>query len=242
MQATQPQTSPQPPLSSDRISLLRLAEHVSHNIGLVPAALAIRQKWLTGALQFWVQSILGHSFGTSSEAFASLGEEAVPPWFLHDLEERGLTAPPSLSDDERRGLTFRAIINASELGLYVDDRPACFFKPVVDGWDCKSAACLFTSRVAAAQFWPWPDDQPKADDQAKATQGRRSARGAKTAWDWEGALIEACIFIIEHDLPQTQAELLAHVDGWFGEDGPGKSQIKAHIAPLYQKAKRVLGR
>ena len=184
---------PQPPSSGDRISLLRLAEHVSRNIGSIPAALAIREKWLTGALQFWVQWILGHSFGTSGEAFVSLGEEAVPPWFLHDLEERGLTAPPSLSNDERRGLTFRSIINASELGLYVDDRPACFFKPLVDGWDSESAACLFTSRVAAAQFWPWLDDQPKADDQSKAMQGRRSARGAKTAWDWEEALIEACV-------------------------------------------------
>jgi hypothetical protein len=242
VQATHRHSSPQPPSNGDRISLLRLAEQVSRNIGSIPAALAVREKWLTGALQFWAQWILGHSSGTSREAFVSLGQEAVPPWFLHDLEERGLTAPPSLLNDERRGLTFRSIINASELGLYVDDRPACFFKPLVDGWDSESAACLFTSRVAAAQFWPWLNDQPKVDDKSKAMRGRRSARGAPTAFDWEEVLIEACAFIVVRGLPETQADLVSHIAEWFGDDAPADSTIKDHIAPLYQRIERALRR
>jgi hypothetical protein len=238
MQTRQPHQSPQPPSSSDRISLLRLAEYVSRDIGSIPAALTIREKWLTGALQFWVQWILGHSFGTSREAFISLGEEAVPPWFLHDHEERGLTASPSLLNDERCGLTFGTIINASEVGLYMDDRPAWHFKSLVGGVDSESAACLFTSRAQAAQFWPWLETV----DQPKAAQGRRSTRGPNFAYDWEAALIEAACYILEHDLPEEQADLVAHIADWFGRGGPGETQIKAHIAPLYRKARRALGR
>jgi hypothetical protein len=238
VKVSQRPTGPQPPSSGDRISLLRLAEHVSRNIGSIPAALAIRNKWLTGALQFWVQWILGHSFGTSTEAFVSLGEEAVPPWFLHDLEERGLTSPPSRSIDEHRGLTFQTIINASELGLYVDETSACFFKPLVDGVDAESAACLFASRAEAARFWP----RLQTVDQPKAAQGRRSTRGPNFGYDWEAALIEAACYILQHDLPEEQADLVRHIAEWFGDDAPGESQIKAHIAPLHRKARRALGR
>jgi hypothetical protein len=241
VKATQQPVSPQPLPTGDRISLLRLAEHVSRNVGAIPAVLAIREKWRTGALQFWVQWIFGHSFGTSREAFISLGEEAVPPYFLHDLEERGLPAPPSpLNDDP--GLTFRTIINASEVGIYLADRPGCLFKSLVEDVDDDSAACIFTSRAAAAQHWPWLDDKSTLGDQSSTRKGRRSPRGAKTAWDWEVALIEACVFIIERGLPEKQVDLVEHVAQWFGNDGPGDSQIKAHVAPLYRKAKQALSR
>jgi hypothetical protein len=242
MQARQGPAGPQPPSSGDRISLLRLAEHVSRNIGPIPAALAIREKWFTGALQFWVQWIFKYPFGTSSEGFFSFGEEAVPPWFLHDLEERGMTAPRSLFSDERCGMSFQTIINASELGIYLDDRPAWLFRPLVEEVDGESAACIFTSRGAAAQFWPMLDDQPKPDDKQKATQGRRSTRGPPTAFDWEGANIAASAFAYEHGLPKTQGELVRFVDDWFGNDGPGETQIKAHIAPLYRALVRAAGR
>jgi hypothetical protein len=97
-------------------------------------------------------------------------------------------------------------------------------------------------RVAAAQFWPWPDDPPKADDQSKAMRGRRTPRGAKTAWNWEKALIEASVFMDEHGLPETRDVLLRHVADWFGDDGPGETQITEHIAPLYRALARARGR
>jgi hypothetical protein len=169
-----------------------------------------------------VEWILGHSFGTPRKASVSLGEEPAPPAFLDDLEQRGSTALGS----NWRGLTFQNIIDASESGLYIDRR----------------SACLFASRIEAAQFWPWLNDRPKADDQPKATQGRRSARGAPTAYKWEEVLIEACAFIVVRGLPKTQAELVAHIAEWFGDDAPADSTIKDHIAPLYQRIERELGR
>jgi hypothetical protein len=238
VQARQGPASPQPPSNGDRISLLRLAEHVSRNTGPLQAARAIREKWLTGALHFWVQWILGHSFGTPRKASVSLGEEPAPPAFLDDLEQSGLTAPGS----NWRGLTFQNIIDASELGLYLDRRSARLFTSRVENLDGRSAACLFASRVEAARFWPWLDDRPNAEDQPKATQGRRSARGAPAAYDWEGVLIEACAFIVVRGLPETQAGLVAHIAEWFGDDAPADSTIKDHIAPLYQRIERELGR
>ena len=79
-------------------------------------------------------------------------------------------------------------------------------------------------------------------DQPKARQGHRSARGAKSAYDWEAAIVEAAILIFEHGLPETQADLVAHISDWFGDNGPGDSQIKEHLAPLYQRAKQAFGR
>jgi hypothetical protein len=152
--------------------------------------------------------------------------EAAPPSFLDDLEQRGSIRPLLILNgdhDRGPGLTFQAIINASESGLYLDG---------------PSAACLFTSRIESAQFWPWLE----VHDQPKARQGRRSPRGAKTAFDWEAAIIEGCGFLIESGLPEDQADLIAHVAGWFGGDGPGDTQIKEHLSPLYRRAKRAFGR
>jgi hypothetical protein len=237
VQATQRHSSPQPPSSSDRISLLRLAEHVSRNIGPIPATLAIREKWLTGEVRIWVQWILGHSFGGRGKASLTLGEEQAPASFLEDLEQRGLTAPGS----NWRGLNFQNIIDASESGLYVDRRSACLFTSRLDV-DRRAAACLFTSRVEAAQFWPWLDEQPKADEQSKTAPGRRSPRGAKTAWNWEEAVIAASAYAYEHGLPEKQADLVRYIAEWFGDPGPGETQIKAHIAPLYRALARASGR
>jgi hypothetical protein len=185
-----------------------------------------------------VQWINGRSFGGAREVSVSLGEESAPPAFLHDLEQRGLTAPGS----NWGGLNFQNIIDASELGLYLDRRSACLFTSHVEGLDGRSAACLFASRVEAAQFWPWLDDRPKADYQSNTTQGRRSTRGPPTAFDWEKAIIAASAFVYEHGLPKTQGELVIFVDDWFGNDGPGETQIKAHIAPLYRALVRAAGR
>jgi hypothetical protein len=236
VQATQRHTSPQPPSNGDRISLLRLAEQVSRNTGPILAAEAIREKSLAGDLRIWVQWFWLARV-TSGEAFVSLGEETAPPSFLHDLEQRGLRTPPSFLHDldplglmatPQRGLTFRTIINASESGLYLDPDAEA-------DWP---AALLFASRAEAAQFWPWLETV----DKIKAPNGRRSTRGPNFAYDWEAAAIEAAAYILEHDLPEEQADLVTHIAQWFGDDGPGETQIKAHIAPLYRKAKRALGR
>jgi hypothetical protein len=237
VQSTRRHASPQLPSNGDRISLLRLAEQVSRNTGAVLAAHAIREKWFADALHVWVQWIVGHSFGTPREASVSLGEEAAPPSLLRDLEEHGLTAPSPLFGDGP-GLSIQTIISASELGLYIDRKSVCLFSSCVadvDGW---SAACLFASRAEAAQFWPWLETV----DKIKAPNGRRSTRGPNFAYDWEAAAIEAAAYILEHDLPEEQADLVTHIAQWFGNDGPGETQIKAHIAPLYRKAKRALGR
>jgi hypothetical protein len=204
------------------------------------AAPAIREKWLSSELPFWVQWMIPDRGGSPSGASLFPGVEAARRSVLDELEQRGSTGPQLFLNadldqslqtiinarESAPGLTFETIINASESGLYLDGR---------------SAACLFTSRAAAAQFWPWLGDQPKTGANL-VTQGRRSPRGAKTAFDWEEALVEGCGFLIENGLPEDQAALVAHIAEWFGEDGPGDTQIKEHLAPLYRRAQRAFGR
>jgi hypothetical protein len=175
------------------------------------------------------------------EVMSFLGVERAPPSFLKDLAYRGLTRPPYFVD-EPRGLKFQAIINASDSGLYLDESSGRSFTSHYKDVDRWSAACVFTSLAAAAQFWPWLGDQPKADADLKVTQGRRSPRGAKTVFDWEKALIEGCGFLIENGLPEDQADLIAYIADWFGDEGPGDTQIKEHLAPLYRRAKQAFSR
>jgi hypothetical protein len=229
VQARQRPVSPQPPSISDRISLLRLADQASRNVGSRLAAQAIREKWLTRELRVWVQWIPGHALarGPSGYVFAPLAEEPAPPSFLEHLEEH-VPMPSSFSiEPEIYGLSFETIISASESGIYVGDG---------------RSASLFVSRAEAAQFWPWVDDPPTEGDQRKAMQGRRSTRGAKTAWKWEDALIAASAHAYEHGLPEKQADLVSYVAEWFGDPSPGETQIKAHIAPLYRALARAGGR
>jgi hypothetical protein len=229
VQARQRPVSPQPPSIGDRISLLRLADQASRDVGSRLAAQAIREKWLTSQLRVWVQWIPGHPLvrGASGYVFAPLGEEAALPSFLEHLEERVLVPPLFPNERHIRGLGFENIIAKSEAGIYVGDG---------------RSACLFVSRAEAAQFWPWVDHRHQAKDQTQATQGRRSAWGANTRWNWEAALIEACAFIVVRGLPQTQADLVAHLAQWFGDNGHGETQIKAHIGPLYRRVASELGR
>ena len=237
MQARQGLADPQPPSTGDRISLLRLAEQVSRNTGRVLAAQAIRGKWFSGELHFWVQ----WTGRDPSDVSSFLSVQAAPRSFLEDLEYCGLQRPPYF-DDEPRGLKFQTIVDASESGLYLDENSARVFTSHCADVDRWSAACLFTSRVEAAQFWPWLDDGPKADDQPNATQGRRSPRGAKTAWKWEEAVIAASVYAYERGLPEKQADLVRYIAEWFGDPGPGETQIKAHIAPLYRALARANSR
>jgi hypothetical protein len=229
VEATHRHSSPQPPSNGDRISLRRLAEQASRDVGSQLAAQAIREKWLASELRVWVQWIPGHPLarGASGYVFAPLGEEAAPPSFLEHLEQRVLTPPLFPNEPEMRGLKFETIIAKSETGIYAGDG---------------RLACLFVSRAEAAKFWPWVDDRPKEGDQRKAMQGRRSTRGAKTAWKWEDAVIAASAHAYEHGLPEKQADLVRYVAEWFGDPGPGETQIKAHIAPLYRALARAGGR
>jgi hypothetical protein len=135
----------------------------------------------------------------------------------NQLGELELVPSSFVTDLEARGVGFRFQSGGIHMG---DDR-----------W-----VYLFASRTDAAHFWPWPGDQPAVQP------GRRSSRGAKPTWDWEAALIEAAVFILEHDLPKTQDELVGHISTWFGDHAPGDTQIKVHIAPLFRRAKAVLGR
>ena len=166
MEATHRHSSPQPPSNGDRMSLRRLAEQASRDVGSQLAAQAIREKWLASELRVWVQSIPGHPLarGASGYVFAPLGEEAAPPSFLEHLEQRVLTPPLFPNEPEMRGLKFATIIAKSETEM-----------PAGDG----KLACLFVSRTEAAKFWPWVDDPPQEGDQRKAMHGRRTPGAPK---------------------------------------------------------------
>lgn len=199
---------------ADKISLGGLFEHVSHSLGPHLAANLIREKWVSREVKFWVHWTNEHVH--ARDLYGTSNRYGVE--FAH-REEPAL--PSLLIDFEKRGLGIRLIIGLSEHGIYVGrDR----------------TAYLFASRSDAAKFWPW------SDEQSSDKPGRRSSKGAKVAFRWEDALIEAAAFILENDLPKTQDELVSHISTWFGDKGPSDTQIKAHIGPLFRRAKTVLGR
>jgi hypothetical protein len=37
----------------------------------------------------------------------------------------------------------------------------------------------------------------------------------------------------ENGVPKRKSTLIKYVQDWFGADGPGDSQVKEHIGPLY---------
>jgi hypothetical protein len=119
--------------SADYISLLKLAEHVGRNLGPHLAPHAIREKWLAGEIRFRVRWLgecpHGRLFFAPAPGIpVPQRDEAAPPEFLVDLENRGMP--------------FKELIGLSEYGIYVGPGETAY---------------LFASRADAARFWPWDD-------------------------------------------------------------------------------------
>jgi hypothetical protein len=117
--------------SADFITLLKLAEHVSSIEGPHLAIHAIREKLLSGEIRLLVRWLTEDPFqrlvyAQAPGVPAPHRDEAVPPQFLVDLENRGIP--------------FKEMISLSEYGIY--------FGP-------GKTAYLFASRADAARFWPW---------------------------------------------------------------------------------------
>jgi hypothetical protein len=123
-----------------------------------------------------------------------------------------LAPPEFLLNLEHRGIPFERVVS-DEDGIYFGEGKNVY---------------LFASRADAARFWPSDDGYG-----SRRTTGRKVVRGAPLAYDWEAALIEAARYIFENGLPKSQAKLVGHVLEWFGERGPGDTQVKQHIGPLY---------
>jgi hypothetical protein len=92
--------------------------------------------------------------------------------------------------------------------------------------------------IAALSGWIWYVCRERVESITPDApqRGRRSSRGKKAAFDWEAALIEAAAFIYDED-PQSFTPVLEHIGLWFGPRGPGDSEIKRHITPLYKRLK-----
>jgi hypothetical protein len=113
--------------STDFITLFKLAKHVSRSLGLDVARNAIREKWLAGEIRFWVRWLPEEFYGAVPGVVASYRDEAAPPQFLLDLENRGIA--------------FARVVG-SEDGIYFEPRKTAY---------------LFASRADAARFWAWDD-------------------------------------------------------------------------------------
>jgi hypothetical protein len=64
-------------------------------------------------------------------------------------------------------------------------------------------------------------------------RGRRSPRGAKAAYDWEEAVIEASHYMYQDDPPFDQ--LVKHIEAWFGESPPSETQLRDHLRPVFER-------
>jgi hypothetical protein len=137
--------------------------------------------------------------------------ELCPPGAVQSHYDE--VAPPEfLVNLEHRGIPFIRVAS-DEDGIYFGEGKRAY---------------LFASRADAARFWPWDDQYG-----SKRITGRKVVAGAPPDDDWEAALIEAARYIFENKLPKSQAKLVGHMLEWFGEGGPGETQVKEHIGPLY---------
>jgi hypothetical protein len=119
--------------TADFITLLKLAEHVSRIAGPHLAIHEMREKSLAGEIRLMARWLAEDPFQRLLYARppgvpAPHRDEAAPPQFLVDLENRGIP--------------FKEMVSLSEHGIY--------FEP-------GKTAYLFASRADAARFWPSDD-------------------------------------------------------------------------------------
>lgn len=67
--------------------------------------------------------------------------------------------------------------------------------------------------------------------------------GASKSYDWEGMTVALMLRIHDHGLPATQAELVAEMQDWFGDQTDGKKMpdsrsIRRRITPIWRALKR----
>lgn len=90
----------------------------------------------------------------------------------------------------------------------------------------------------------WPTDKNQAtatgNEALSPWPRKKSAAGAKGDYDWEKIIIDAAAYMVANGVPDGAADLYREIEGWFGDDAPGESQLKQHIGPLYRKCKQAL--
>ena len=62
---------------------------------------------------------------------------------------------------------------------------------------------------------------------------RKGPGGRGGDFEWEKCLVEAARWMHIEGVPSKQADLIRRMAEWFGEDGPGETQLKEHLGPLY---------
>jgi hypothetical protein len=96
------------------------------------------------------------------------------------------------------------------------------------------------SRGAVVALCALPES-PKSDTQTNK-QWRRSPRGAPSPYDWEKILIEAASLIHDEGPPATFEEFWQRVAAVLGDDSPKDTQLKKHLAPLYERVRHGLSK
>lgn len=101
-----------------------------------------------------------------------------------------------------------------------------------------TASDLTVSTPAAIAFLQARDplrslSATSAEPPPARTSRRKGPGGRGGDFEWEKCLIEAARWMHIEGVPSKQADLIRHMEEWFGEDAPGDTQLKEHLGPLY---------
>jgi hypothetical protein len=110
--------------TTDFITPFKLLEHVNRSLPWDVAVYEIRKKWFDGEIRFWVRWLPEQY---KPGVVQSHCDEAAPPEFLLNMENRGIPFERVASDED---------------GIYFGDGRTAY---------------LFASRADAARFWPWDE-------------------------------------------------------------------------------------
>jgi hypothetical protein len=118
---------------ADRISLLKLVEHVGRNLGPQLAAHSIHKKWAAGELRIWVHWLIKEPIGEIQHQHELMSNE-----LLRKLERGG-------------GIPWKRLVKASESGVDLDKKTAFLFASRADAarfwpWEASEGSKRITGR------------------------------------------------------------------------------------------------
>jgi hypothetical protein len=127
-------------------------------------------------------------------------------------------SPQAITELEGRGFTFGQIVEDWPVASYPDD---------------KSCSSFHVHRNELPRMFP---------SGSEAAEPARHPGGRPRIYNHEQILIEAAVYIVENDLPQTADDFYNKVGLILGDQAPDDTQLRSILRPLYKRMEAALGR